>query len=106
MAGQALAINTAYTAPLVFTNAEGQTIPGPATGSVPALDIPGNGTTSISTDGQFVNVMLTAVGDVNLTGTTTNADGSVVTWAPDPLTGTDSVVTGVTVGTFVPGTTV
>ena len=105
MASQNLSINTAYTGSITFVNAEGQQIPSDATTASVALDVPANGTASLSADGQSVNVTLTAVGPVNLVYTGTNSAGNAITVPPLPLVGTDSVAVSGSIGTLTPGTT-
>lgn len=105
MAAQNLAINTAYTGAITFTNAEGQTIPGDATSASIALDVSANGSVSLSADGQSYNVTLTAVGPVNVTYTATNSAGNPIASAPLPLVGTDSVAVSAALGTLSPGNT-
>lgn len=105
MAAQGLAIGTAYTGAITFLNAEGQAIPSGETGASVALDVPANGTASLSADGQSVNVTLTVVGPVNLTYTGTNSAGNAISVPPLPLLATDNVAVSGTIGTLSPGTT-
>ena len=102
MANQQLLINNAYTDTVAFTDAAGNPSPALSSPTV-ALDPPANGTVGLSADGVHVNVTLTAIGDVMVNYSGTNAVGATVSTSR-PLSGVD-VTTGASLGDFAPGTT-
>lgn len=103
MATQQLAVNTAYTAPLTFQDANGNTVQGPI-GSIASSDP--SVTASLSEDGQHANCTMT---QANITATLTwsgngaNGAFSFTVTVTDQPVGT-TAVSG-SFGTFVPGTT-
>jgi len=101
-----LGVNYTGTVPgIIFVNAEGGPAVGPATGASVALDVPANGTASLSADGQNYNVTLTVLGPVNLTYLGNNEKGDPITVTPLPLNGVDSVAVTGTFNTPIVGTT-
>jgi len=104
VAMQQLTVNTPFTCPLIFQDANGNNVPGPAGGSVSSSDPTVQ--VALSADGQAVNATMTAA---NITST--------LTWSGTGANGPFSFTTDVTdqsvaggpvsgqFGSFVPGTT-
>lgn len=99
VAAQQVPASTAMTAPLVFTDQNGASVPGPI-GVITSTDTANPPT--LSADGQSANVTTPASGSVTLTWT--DPTGAV---SPFSVVLTDQVVQQITgqFGTFVPGTT-
>lgn len=104
MANQTLNLNTAYTAPLTYTDTQGNPSAVLA-GETASLSDPAAGSIALSAAGNAVNVTLTKAGPVNYTISGTNADGATVTASGTLTAATDTATTTITVGTFAPGTT-
>lgn len=104
MADATVVLNVGYTDVLTFTNAEGQTVPPPAGGSV-TLSTPANGTIGLSAAGDAINATLTVAGPVTYNYSVTNQNGQVLTLTGTLTGGADVVATAVTESGWKAGTT-